>query len=114
MNYGRTTITANDTDHAAIESPMNQISALDFARLKDRVAQLEKHTYSEPGEFVEGWSAAAKLIGVHERTVHRRVESGSFPTPCRIVTIERKDGDHHEHPVWRRKDLLAYAEGKTL
>lgn len=86
--------------------------AAEVARLKQRVDVLEKAAFSSPSEHVEGWTGAAKLLGVTERTVRRRYEAGTLPKPCRFDVIKRTDGPDHERPVWKRADLLAYAEGK--
>jgi hypothetical protein len=88
------------------------VLAVELARLEKRVAALEKAAYSEPSAYVEGWTRAAKVVGVHERTCKYRAARGQFPRPCRTITIERADGKDHERPVWRREELIAYGEGK--
>ncbi len=87
-----------------------QILITELALLKKRVAQLEKAAYSSY-EYVEGWTSAGEIVGVNARTCKRRLEAGTFPMPCRIDTLPRGDGTEHERPVWRRADLVAYAEG---
>jgi hypothetical protein len=84
----------------------------ELARLKKRVETLEKAAFASAEEYVEGWTRAAKIVGVNERTCKRRSEAGTFPAPCRIDAIKRPDGADHERPTWRRADLVAYAEGR--
>lgn len=79
---------------------------VELARLKQRVEDLEKAAYSEPSTFVEGWTRAARIVGVSEATARRRERLGQFPARCRTITIDRTDGKDHERPVWRRKDLV--------
>jgi hypothetical protein len=83
----------------------------ELARLKQRVDDLEKAAFTDDS-YVEGWSRAAKIVGVNAITCKRRYESGDFPKPCRIDTINRSSGEPHERPTWRKADLIAYAEGK--
>jgi len=85
---------------------------LEIARLKDRVAALEKSAFSAPGEFVEGWTRAGKVVGITAKTCQNRLRDGEFPSPCRIDVLPRTAGPSHERPVWRHADLVAYAEGR--
>lgn len=82
----------------------------EIAFLKERVKVLEETAYSAQSDYVEGWTEAAKLLGVSQRTCKRRHEDGQFPKPCGMVEIERADGKTHESPRWRRADLVRYAE----
>jgi hypothetical protein len=84
----------------------------EVAALRQRVAALEKTAFAAPEEYVEGWTAAAKVVGVTERTCRRRFAAGDFCQPCKISEIKRADGEHHERLTWRRRDLVAYAEGR--
>jgi len=85
----------------------------EIARLKDRVENLEKSSYSEQ-TYVEGWASAAKLLGVNERTCMNRYASGEFPTPRRLAPYTRGDGRTFSKPTWRRSDLEDYAEGRWV
>lgn len=93
---------------------MNQLDLVvaEIASLKQRVADLEKAAFAEPSEYVEGWSHAAKIVGVSVMTCRKRSDLGEFPKPCRTVPFYRKSGDTFHKPVWRRNDLIAYAEGR--
>lgn len=86
----------------------------EFVSLKQRVADLEKAAYSEASEYVEGWSNAAKLLGVSNLTCMKRARLGKLPKPCRVDRIERADGKVHCKLTWRRSDLVAYAEGREF
>lgn len=84
----------------------------EVARLRVRVVALERVAFASPSEYVEGWTGAAKIVGVNERTCRRRTEAGTFPMPCRVDVITRTGGPDQKRPVWRRCDLEAYAEGR--
>lgn len=83
----------------------------ELAQLKRRVEALERIAFGAPDTYVEGWGAAARIVGVHAVTCRRRLREGIFPAPCRLTTITRKTGELTK-PTWRRADLVAYAEGK--
>lgn len=83
----------------------------EFARLKARVEVLERAAFASAEEYVEGWTRAARIVGVNARTCKRRLDAGDFPAPCKLTTLARVAGDH-ERPSWRRADLVAYAEGR--
>ena len=102
---------ARRTPEGALRWHVNLLM-VEVARLKERVADLEKTAYSVRSEFVEGWTRAGELIGVSEKTCKRRAKLGQFPRPCRTIILERANGKDHERPAWRRADLVAYAEGK--
>jgi hypothetical protein len=83
----------------------------ELAQLKRRVEALERVAFAAPDSYVEGWGAAARLVGVHVITCRRRFREGVFPQPCRQTTIARSTGEVTK-PTWRRADLVAYAEGR--
>ena len=85
---------------------------VELARLTSRVETLEAAAFASVDEYVEGWTRAARIVGVNERTCKRRSAAGDFPLPCRLLTLPRADGVDHARPSWRRSDLVAYAEGK--
>lgn len=84
----------------------------ELARLKSRVEALEAAAFASADEYVEGWTRAARIVGVNARTCKRRYAAGDFPTPCKLTPLPRTAGGDHERPSWRRADLVAYAEGK--
>lgn len=83
----------------------------EIAQLKERVASLERAAFGAGSEYVEGWPRAARIVGVTVMTCRSRAASGLFPKPCRIEPFARADGRVFGKPVWRRADLVAYAEG---
>ena len=94
---------------------------VEIARLKLRVDELEKAAFSAPDEYVEGWTRAAKLVGLSSMTCKRRYAAGDFPKPCKMTTIERAPteivpgrviGARFEKLTWKRADLVSYAEGR--
>lgn len=91
-------------------TPATDQLVAEVAFLKERVNVLEKISYATAGEYVEGWTSAARMLGVNERTCKRRHEASAFPEPCGWVKVERGQGVDHERPRWRRRDLVAYAE----
>ena len=85
---------------------------VELARLKKRVETLEAAAFASAEEYVEGWTSAARIIGVNARTCKRRLAAGDLPAPCKLTALPRADGDDHERMTWRRADLVAYAEGR--
>lgn len=83
----------------------------ELAQLKRRVEALERIAFGASDTYVEGWGAAARIVGVHAVTCRRRLQEGVFPAPCRLTTIARRTGELTK-PTWRRADLVAYAEGR--
>ena len=84
----------------------------EFVRLKKRVEDLEKAAFSQASEYIEGWTNAAKLLGISNETAMKRAKVGEFPVPCRNDPFKRGDGQTYSKPTWRRADLVAYAEGR--
>lgn len=84
----------------------------EVARLKERVKVLEQVAFAAPSEYIEGWSAVAAFLGIAERTCRDRLERGELPQPCNVTPCARTDGRAYSKPRWRRKDIVAYAEGK--
>ena len=84
----------------------------ELARLKSRVEVLESAAFASADEYVEGWTRAARIVGVTVMTCTKRAKAGEFPRPCRTEPFNRANGQVFSKPVWRRADLVAYAEGK--
>ena len=90
---------------------MREIDQLvaEIALLKQRVETLEQAAYSTASEYVEGWTDAARLLGVSDQTCMNRYRDGRFPEPCGEVEYVRR-GKPYLLPRWRRADLVRYAE----
>lgn len=83
----------------------------EVARLKERVKVLEQSRHLPSPEYIEGWAAVAVVLGITDQTAMNRLGRGEFPAPCGRLRYAC-DGKVFTKPRWRRKDIVAYAEGK--
>lgn len=100
----------------ATSDPMSSETTLliaEVARLKQRVEAIEASQAHSVSEYVEGWSRAAKFLGVSVDTCMSRAKAGEFPKPCRTRPFPRANGETFFKPTWKAIDLRKYQEGRA-
>lgn len=76
----------------------------------DRLLSAIEHSQTLRTNRVDGWEAAARLIGISVPTLKKRAKTDPrFPRPNHTTTFKRTDKKKsYLRPEWKLSDLLNY------